>query len=113
MVRIDLDPVPPVQVGGHRFAQRQDTVRRGIAVMAVPQRLDRRLDDVLRCLEVGLADAEVDDALALGFERARPRQHFERGLGAEPRQVLGELQHDRPPHGMVLFFSPTKLLHQR
>jgi hypothetical protein len=54
-----------VQVGGDRLAQRQDAGRRRVAVMAVAQRLDRGLDDVVRRAEVGLADAEIDDVAAL------------------------------------------------
>ena len=64
-VGVDLDAVAALQVLGHRLAQRQDALRRRVAVMAVAQRLDGRLDDVRRRLEVGLADAEVDDVLAL------------------------------------------------
>ena len=65
---IDLDAVAAGHVGRHRLAQRQDAVRRRVAVMAVAQRLDRGLDDVRRRLEVGLADAEVDDATALALQ---------------------------------------------
>ena len=39
-------PVPPLQVGRHRLAQRQDAVGRRIAVMPVAQRLHRGLDDM-------------------------------------------------------------------
>ena len=47
VVGIDLDVVAAVQVVGHRLAQRQDALRRRVAVMAVAQRLDGGLDDVL------------------------------------------------------------------
>ncbi len=49
----------------HRLARRQQPVGRRVAVMPVAQRLDGGLDDMLRRLEVGLADAEIDDVLAL------------------------------------------------
>ncbi len=56
---LDLEAL--VQVGGNRFAERRDAVRRRVAVMAVTQRLDRGLDDELGRAEIGLADAEIDD----------------------------------------------------
>ena len=68
--------------GGHGLAQGQDAVGRRVAVVAVAQRLDRGLDDVRRGGEVGLADAEIDDAAAgLGQGRGS-RQHLEGALGA-------------------------------
>ena len=39
-----------------------------VGVMAVPERLDRGLDDVGRGQKIGLANAEVDDVAALGLE---------------------------------------------
>ena len=45
---LDLDAVALVQILRDRLAQRQDALRRRVAVMAVAQRLDRRFDDVLR-----------------------------------------------------------------
>jgi len=38
-------------------------------MVAIAQRLDRRLDDEIRCPEIGLTDAEIDDVPALGHER--------------------------------------------
>ena len=40
--------------------------------MAVLQRLDGGLDDVAGCFEIRLADAEIDDVLALGCESRCP-----------------------------------------
>ncbi len=54
-----------MQVGGDRLAQRRDADRRRVAVMAVAQRLHRRLDDEVGRAEIGLADAEIDDVAAL------------------------------------------------
>ena len=65
------------EIGGDRLAQRQDADRRRIAVMAVAQRLDRRLDDEIRRAEIRLADAEIDDVAALRGKlrwRARARR---------------------------------------
>jgi len=53
------------KVGGDRLAQRQDAVGGGIAVLAVAKGFDRRLDDMGRRREIGLADAEVDDVAPL------------------------------------------------
>ena len=80
----DLDVDPPVDVGGDRLAQRLDAGRRRVAVVAVAQRLHRRLDDMVGRAEIGLADAEVDDVLALGGKLGRPRQHGEGVLLADP-----------------------------
>ena len=85
---VDLEAL--VQVGGDRLAQRQDAVRRRVAVMAVAQRLDGGLDDVLGRAEVGLADAEIDDVAALA-RRARsrapaPRRRSPRRCGRSSRR---------------------------
>ena len=72
---LDLEAL--VQVGGDRLAQRRDAVRRRVAVMAVAQRLDRGLDDVIGRAEIGLADAEIDDVAALRGQRIGARQHGE------------------------------------
>ena len=44
----DLDAEPAMQIFRHRLAQGSDAGRVRIAVLAVAQRLDRRLDDVGR-----------------------------------------------------------------
>ena len=67
-----------MQIGGDRLAQRQDADRRRVAVMAVAQRLDRRLDNEIRRAEIGLADAEIDDVAALRGKLRRAREHGER-----------------------------------
>ncbi len=85
--------MPPLEVRGHGLPQREDALGRRVAVVTVPQRLDRRLDDVLRRLEVGLADSEIDDVAALTLKLAGARQHFECGFGPEPLQILCKLQH--------------------
>ena len=89
---IDLDAVALFQVLGDRLAQRQDALRRRIAVVAIAQRLDGGFDDVARRLEVGLADAEIDDRLTLPLQFAGARQDLEGILGAEAIEIVGELQ---------------------
>ena len=66
-----------MQVLRHRLAQRRDTRRVGIAVLAVAQSFDGRLDDMRRRFEIGLADAEIDDVAPLALQFSRPRQHGE------------------------------------
>ena len=75
------------EVGGDRLAQLRNAVRRRVAVMAVADRLDGGFGDVLGRLEVGLADAEVDDVAALGGKRVRARQHREGVLLADAVEV--------------------------
>ena len=57
--------------------------REPIAVLAGADRRDCRFLHVDRCREVGLADAERDDVLALTRERIDFGEHDERVLGAE------------------------------
>src|SRR4051794_32839002 len=52
---------------------------------------------MLRRLEVGLADAEIDDGLALALELGGASQHLEGRLGAQALQVRDELQHGVSP----------------
>ena len=47
----DIDLESLVQIGRDRLAQRQDADRRRVAMMAVAQRLHRRLDNVNRACE--------------------------------------------------------------
>ena len=93
-----------MQVGGDRLAERRDAVRRRVAVMAVTQRLDGGLDDEFRRAEIGLADAEIDDVLALRGERigagqngkgvfladaVERRDGFQHGVSCVPWSYLG------------------------
>src|SRR6266508_3178009 len=66
---------------------------------ALAQCVTSRLDDVARCIEIGLADLQMNDVAALRLERFRFHQHFERGLCAESLHAPGEpelmcLMHD-------------------
>ncbi len=47
-------------------------------MLAVAERFDRRLDDMGRGFEIGLANAEIDDVAPLTLQFRRPRQHGER-----------------------------------
>ena len=48
-------------------------------------------DDVTGCIEIGLADFQVDDGPASGFEGAGADEHFERGLLSDMRHARGGL----------------------
>src|SRR5271170_3153177 len=56
------------------------------------ERLDSRLNDVGRCVEVRLTDFEVNDFFALFFESASAVQDFKGGFSAEPRHPAGKTQ---------------------
>ena len=62
------------EVVGHRLAQLRDTRRGRVAGLALGDRPDAGQADVLRRGEVGLADAEGDDVLALRRPVSRPRR---------------------------------------
>ena len=91
--RIDLDRAPGREVRGDRFAQLEDSGRRGVAVVSVAQGLHRCLDHVSRSIEVRLADTEVDNVVTLPGQGVRPREHLEGGLGAETGHFFGEDGH--------------------
>jgi hypothetical protein len=61
--------------------------------MSVFQGLDTCLNDVDGCFEIGLADAEIDDVLALGGKFLGAGEDLEGTLGAEAGHGLGKLEH--------------------
>ena len=69
-------PGQPVGEGGPEFGQPGGG---GVARFALPDGLDPGLGDVLRGGEVGLAQAQVDDRLPLGFEFLGPGTDGEGG----------------------------------
>ena len=79
---IDALAVAALEIVGDRHAQFGDAGGGGVAVPPVGQRLAAGVDDVGGRLEVGLPDAQVDDAAALGGELIGARQHLEGGFGA-------------------------------
>ena len=87
------------KIGGHRLAQRRDAVRRRIAVMAVAQRLHRRLDDEIRRAEIGLADAEIDDVAALRDQGIGAGEHREGIFLADAVEGRDCTKHDCTPPG--------------
>ena len=70
--------------------------------MAVAQRLDRRLDDMVGGAEVGLADAEIDDVAALRGQRGGAGEHGEGVLLADPVEGGDGVEHFSYPTGAKL-----------
>ncbi len=97
-----LDAVALVQVGRDRLAQGENAVRRGIAMLAVAQRLDGRLDDMRRRLEVGLADAKVDDVPPLALQLGGLRQHREGVLLTDAIECGYDVKHSGPPFAALM-----------
>ena len=93
----DLDAEPLVQVGGDRLAQRRNAVCRRVAVMALAQRLDRRLDDEIGRAEIGLADAEIDDIAALRDQGVGAGEHREGIFLADAVESRDRFQHGVTP----------------
>ncbi len=81
---------------GDDLAELGQSGRRPVVRPALLQGLRRGVADVLRRIEVGLADLEVDDLPSLRLERPSPRQHFEGGFGPQPAHALRE-SHVFPP----------------
>ena len=52
--------------------------------------IDRSFNDIRRRIEIGFPDFQMNDVLALAFQRARFVQNFESGFGTEPRHAAGE-----------------------
>ncbi len=92
VVRVDGDVKATIKIRGDAFAQRQDAGRRRIAVMAVAQCLDRRLDDMLRGSEIGLPNAKIDDIASLCGKRGGTGEHGEGVFLADPVEALDGFQ---------------------
>src|SRR5215470_9892096 len=71
-------------VPGDRLAQLRQARRRAVMRGARVERALGRLLDVLRRVEVRLADLEVHDLLALPFQRTGAREHLERRFRSQP-----------------------------
>jgi hypothetical protein len=76
-----------------RLAQRIDARRGRVAVLALADGADAGLLHVQGRREIGLADAEADDVLALGGQRIDLGQHDEGVLGAEGLRAFADLGH--------------------
>ena len=67
--RVVVEPLLLFELFGDLLAQRGKARGRGVFGAAVVQRLFRRVDDVLRGIEVGFARAETDDGLPFRLHR--------------------------------------------
>ena len=65
-------------------------------MMAVAQRFHRRLDDMRRRGEVGLADAKVNDVFAQARKFSCPREHGECVLFSYSFKRFDNLEHRLP-----------------
>ncbi len=93
MIRVYRHAVARLQVGRHCLAQRGDAIGGRVAVMAIPQRLDPGLDDMVWRAEIRLADAQIDDVPALCRQFLRSGEHFKGGFGAEAVNRGSKLKH--------------------
>ena len=59
---------------------------------ATTHRFCAGVNDVGGSIEIGLADLQMDNILALSFECAGAHQHFEGGLRAQPRHPASQSQ---------------------
>jgi len=55
---------------------------------AAAHRFDTGVDDVLRCVEIGLADLQMHDRLPLGLQLPGPGQDLKCGLSTETLHTL-------------------------
>ena len=92
LFRRDLDVARARDVIGDRLAEFGQARRWAVVRPALVQGVAAGFDDVGGRVEIGLADFQVNNALALRFQGTRPDQHFEGGLGAQPRHPLGQTQ---------------------
>ena len=59
---------------------------------ALVQRITCCIYDICRRIKIGLANLEMNNFAALCFQRSRPYQNFESGLGAKTRHAFGETE---------------------
>ena len=93
---LDLEAAARGRVASDCLAQHRQAERRRVVGPAVVERLLGGLADVDRGVEIGLADLQVDDVVALGFPGASLGRSLESGLGADTDHAL------RKFHGAML-----------
>ena len=57
---------------------------------SLAQRVNSRLDDIFRRIEIRLADFQMHNVFSLALELAGAVEHFESGLSAQTRHALGK-----------------------
>ena len=80
LARLVLEAVLALELGDDGRLQLRNAVDVGVLGLALAQRLDGRLLDVVGRVEVGLAGGQRDDVAAFGLQLARLRRHSD-GLG--------------------------------
>src|SRR5581483_1801816 len=91
LLRRHRHPARLAHVLGDRLAQLGEAGRRPVVRGPGVEGALGCFLDVRRRVEVGLADLEMHDRLALPLERLCPREHLERRLGPEPSHALRRL----------------------
>ena len=94
LVGRDVESAARAHVARRCGAQLVDAGGRRIAVLAGANRRDRRVLDIDRRREVGLADAERDDVAALANEVVDFGEHDECVLGAERFAATADARND-------------------
>ena len=89
--RVDLRTQRAADETGDRLARLIYPAGGRVVRVAVLHRADRSLDDVVGRGEIGLADLQVDDPLAVSFQPPRLGEHLESALRSEARHALREL----------------------
>ena len=89
LLPVGIDAAHLPAVAGHGLAEFRQPRRGAIVGVAVLQRLDAGLDDVLRRLKVGFADFQVDNLAPLRLQRPRPGQHLKGGFGSQTAHTGG------------------------
>ena len=111
LVRLVVEVVLALELADDRLLELRQALDRGVLRRpAALDRLDRRLLDVVRRVEVGLAGAEPDDVAARRFERARLVGHRHGGGGLDARQRVLEQGHEnlRAPRGREVPNGPGR-----
>ena len=88
-----------MNVRRHGLAQRQYAVGGRVSVMAVAERLHRRLHHMFRRFEIRLTDAEIDDVLALTLQFCGAGENLKGCLGLEAGDGVCE-DHSMGPFGV-------------
>ena len=113
VIWIDLHAPIFFDIFGHRLTQFRNAISRGIAMVTIRQSLAPGLHNIFRRLEVGLADAKVDDFAALGGQCVGPGQNFECCFRAQAVHSIRKFH--GPGYGMMGRWTPpvTSVYSQR
>ena len=88
--RVYVEAVVALELRDDRVLQFGDALDRRVSRCAVPDRFDAGFGDVRGRVEVGLADAETDDVVALGLELGHATRQGDGGRGFDALDTVGE-----------------------